>query len=49
MTKSEKRTAVILLLMVIIFSIIITEYTEKAVQTCISNGVDPNICAELRD
>ena len=49
MTKSEKRTVVILLLVVIIFSIIITEYTEKAVQTCISNGVDPNVCAELRD
>ena len=49
MTKSEKRIAVILLLVVIIFSIIITEYTEKAVQSCISNGVDPNICAELRD
>lgn len=49
MTKSEKRTAVILLLVVIIFSIIITNYTEQAVNEYISNGVDPNVCAELRD
>lgn len=49
MTKSEKRTAVILLLVIVIFTIIMNRYTNEAVQTCISNGVDPKICEELRD
>lgn len=48
MTKTEKRTAVILLLVIIIFSILITNYTEAAVAECISKGVDSNVCEELR-
>ena len=48
MTKTEKRTAVILLLVVIILNILITNYTEAAVAECISKGVDSNVCEELR-
>ena len=49
MTKSDKRTAAILLLVIVIFTIIMNSYTNKAVQTCVSNGIDPKICEELRD
>lgn len=49
MTKSEKRTVAILLLVVVIFTIIMNSYTEKSIQTCINNSVDPKICEELRD
>lgn len=49
MTKSEKRTVAILLLVIVIFTIIMNRYTEDSIQTCIDNDVDPKICEELRD
>lgn len=49
MTKSDKRIVAILLPVIVIFTIIMNIYTNEAVQTCISNGVDPKICEELRD
>lgn len=49
MTKSEKKTVPILLLVIVIFTIIMNRYTEEGVQTCIDNDVDPKICEELRD
>lgn len=49
MTKSEKKTVAILLLVIVIFTIIMNRYTEESIQTCIDNGVDPKICEELRD
>ena len=49
MTKSEKKTVAILLLVIVIFTIIMNNYTNKTIQTCVSNGVDPKICEELRD
>lgn len=48
MTKSDKRTVAILLV-IVIFTIIMNSYTNEAVQTCIDNGVDSKICEELRD
>lgn len=48
MTKSEKRIVAILLLVIVVFTIIMNNYTNKTVQTCINNGVDSKICEELR-
>ena len=48
MTKTEKRTAIILLIIVIIGMILLNNYTEAAVAECISKGVDSNVCEELR-
>ena len=49
MTENDKRTVAILLLVIVIFTIIMNNYTNEAVQTCVSNGVEPKICEELRD
>ena len=49
MTKSEKRTVAILLLVIVIFTIIMNRYTEESIQICIDNGVESKICEELRD
>lgn len=40
---------IILLLIVIVMLININNYTEKAVKRCINNGVDVNVCEELRN
>ena len=40
---------IILLLIIIVMIIDINNYTNEAVKKCINNGVDVNVCEELRN